>query len=86
MQTILNAYGIVELNYAHVPYATGIMDWTMILSQLAQIPFKFYLGKEFVYILLDELWNQSLSEKMEHYKTQCGDPKKLYSSVVVKKL
>jgi hypothetical protein len=86
MQTVLNSYGIVELNYQHVPLATEIMNWTMILSQLAQISFKFYLGKEFVYILLDELWNKSLSTKMEDYKNQCGDPKKAYSKVVIRKL
>lgn len=76
----------MELNYAHVPLAKEFMDWTVILSQLAQIPFKFYLGKEFVYIIYDELTNQSLSTKMEHFKKQCGDPKKQYSSTVVKKL
>jgi hypothetical protein len=86
LQIVLNSYGIVELNYAHVPLAKEFMDWTMILSQLAQIPFKFYLGKEFVYIIYDELRNQSLSTKMEHFKKQCGDPKKQYSSTVVKKL
>jgi hypothetical protein len=86
LQVVLNSYGIVELNYAHVPLAKGLMDWTIILSQLAQIPFKFYLGKEFVYIIYDELRNQSLSTKMEHFKQQFGDPKKQYSSTVVKKL
>lgn len=67
-QIILNAYGIVTLQYSTIPWVAAILDWTIILCQLLQIPFKFYLGKEFVYILIDELLNRSISRKMDHLK------------------
>ena len=34
-----------------------------------QIPFKFYLTKEFMFILYDELKNQGLSSKINEIKT-----------------
>ena len=64
-QIVLNSYGIVELFYSRIEVGTKIMDWTVILSQFLQIPFKFYLGREFVLILLDELSTKSLSKKLD---------------------
>lgn len=52
---------------------------------MLQIPFKFYLGKEFVFIMIDELMNKSISTKMEHLKTFLGD-RKLYSETMIKKV
>jgi hypothetical protein len=45
---------------------------------MLQIPFKFYLGKEFVFILIDELVNKSLSKKMEDLNFYLGN-KEMYS-------
>jgi hypothetical protein len=81
----LKSYGIVELFYERVAEGTQVMDWTIILSQMAQIPFKFYLGKEFVFILIDELRNKSISTKMDHLKTFLGN-KKLYSETMIKRV
>ena len=67
---ILHSYGIVELQY-EVLNGSEIeimLDWTIILSQMIQVPFKFYLGKEFVFILIDELVNRSISKKIDHLK------------------
>ena len=52
---------------------------------MLQIPFKFYLGKEFVFIMIDELMNKSISTKMEHLKRFLGD-RKLYSETMIKKV
>ena len=32
-------------------------------------PFKFYLGKEFLFILIDEIFNKSLSKKIDQLKS-----------------
>lgn len=48
------------------------MDWTIILSQFVQIPFKFYLGKEFVFIFLDEFLNRNLSKKIDKLRLPNG--------------
>jgi hypothetical protein len=82
---VLNAYGIVSLQYNNVPYASEILDYTIILAQLLQIPFKFYLGKEFVYILIDEFMNKSISKKMDHLKYYQSEKKK-YSETVIQRV
>jgi hypothetical protein len=52
---------------------------------MLQIPFKFYLGKEFVFILIDELVNKSLSKKMEDLNFYLGN-KEMYSKKMIKKV
>ncbi len=50
-----------------------------------QIPFKFFLEKEFLFIIYDELVNQSVSKKiLEMRKTLMSDQQ--YSHLTVKKL
>lgn len=84
-QIVLNSYGIVELEYSNVPYSSEIMDWTIIISQMLQIPFKFYMGKEFVFILLDEMRNKSVSAKIDDLKKYMGN-RKLYSENMVQRV
>lgn len=52
-----------------------------------QIPFKFYLGKEFVFILIDEWFHKSISIKIDHLKKITeGEKNRLYSETMIKKV
>ena len=55
-QIVQKYYGIVEFSY-EIKYFKGILNWIIVAIQFLQIPFKFYLGKEYVFILIDELQN-----------------------------
>lgn len=84
-QIVLNSYGIVELEYSKVKMGNKIMDWTIVLSQMFQIPFKFYLGKEFLFIFIDELKNKSISLKIDDLKLYMGN-QKLYTENMVQRV
>eukprot|EP00347_Sterkiella_histriomuscorum_P020780 403336486 len=80
----LSSTGTVQLGYT-IKYLSWIVNWILVTINFLQIPFKFYLGKEFVFILIDELLNKSLSGKMEDLKQfQIG--KQVYSDHMINKV
>jgi hypothetical protein len=60
-----------------------ILGFTLIAMQ---IPFKFYLTKEFLFILYDELKNRGLSSKIEDLRAYSFGDRPLYSELQVQKL
>jgi hypothetical protein len=48
-------------------------------------PFKFYIAKEFLFILADEYYNRSLSNKIDQLKTYTST-KGVYTEDMVKKV
>jgi hypothetical protein len=50
------------------------------------VPIKFFIGKEFFFVMLDEIRNESISSKIQHlndYKTQDN---KVYSHLMINEL
>lgn len=84
-QMILHSYGVVELQYKMIGPTTYSIDWCILLSMMIQIPFKFYLGKEFVFIFIDELVNRSISKKIDDLK-QCLGNKNKFSETMIQKV
>lgn len=44
-----------------------IANVTLLIISALQIPFKFFLQKEFLFIMYDELKNKSVSKKVQDY-------------------
>ena len=49
------------------------------LMILVQIPFKFYLTKEFIFVLYDEIKNRGLSSKIEDLRGYANSESPHYS-------
>ncbi|CDW76716.1 UNKNOWN [Stylonychia lemnae] len=80
----LNCIASVNLLYSY-PVFNWAIDWQLVIISVLQIPFKFYLGKEFVLILFDELMYKSLSSKIDDMKAQHRS-KKVFTDLTVHKV
>jgi len=56
-----------------------------VLIVFLSFPFKFYIGKEFFFILVDELKNRSLSTKIDQLKSYTST-KGVYTQEMIKKV
>jgi hypothetical protein len=70
--------------FIHTPL--GLMDILLrVAIQYLSFPFQFYIGKEFFFILYDELKNRSLSHKIDDLKTYTSH-RGVYTSDMIAKV
>eukprot|EP00347_Sterkiella_histriomuscorum_P005070 403358014 len=61
-----------------------IFYWQCILCVVLVFPFQFYIGKEFFFVLFDEIINKSLSNKIDELKTLTSTKNRYTKEMVLK--